>query len=93
MAPASFFGLLAIMKPSNRRFDRAGAELGIHLRPGEEVQVRLVGLRELLADEVADRHHAGLLADQRLRGLLPGAAVGVRLVERQQLGPLREHVP
>ena len=43
--------------------------------------------RELLEDEGAEQVHAGLLLLQRLRGLLPGAAERVGLVERQQLLP------
>ena len=78
-------------EPVDRRVDRARADGRVDLREGEEVQVLLV-VRELLVDEGAEDVEPGLLALQRLRRLLPGAAQRVRLVVGQQLGPRLEHV-
>ena len=76
----------------DRRLDRLGAEIGVHFRPGEEVEVGGVALGERLADEVADGHHAGFFVHEGGRGLLPVPTIGVLLVERQETCPLREDV-
>ena len=76
----------------DRRLDRLGAELLVHRRPGEEVEVGGVALGELAADEVADGHHAGFFVHEGGRGLFPRPAVGILLVERQERFPLREDV-
>ena len=72
--------------------DRAGADVRVDLREGEEVDVVLV-VRELLVEERAQDVQAGLVLLQRLRGLLPGAAERVGLVVGQQLAPLVEDRP
>ncbi len=78
-------GRLAQHEAINWRVHRVLRVHRVDRREREEVEVGLIRLvRELLADERAEQEHAGLLADERLRGVLPLAAERAVLMVRQQ---------
>ncbi len=85
-------GALGHQEAVDRCFDRGRSELGIELRPDEEIEIVLLVGRELLPDEGAEGHHARGLVDDGGGGFLPGAAVRIRLLQRQQIGPGRENL-